>query len=162
MRYEPMKSYVINNLLTLFSTIVFTFLAFYYTGFDFNFKKVEAWAFPFCAGVFLGDLIMLIKSILYIRKIIPSCPKTEFSGLMDKELAADTLEFTRTTLLDLVKEAPENGRAFFLLAQISFYQGKYDEAKQFAEQAKNNHYKIPADFLNNLSIAITATAHSLK
>ena len=79
-----------------------------------------------------------------------------------KELADANLELARTTLLDVIKKEPENGRAFFLLAATSFYQGRYGEVKQLADQAKNKHYKVPDDFLKNLSSKITATMPPLK
>ena len=78
---------------------------------------------------------------------------------MNKELVNDNLEFARTTLLDLIKESPENGRAFFLLAQISFFQERYDEAKKLADQAKHKHYEVPDDFIKNLSSKTTTISH---
>jgi len=74
-----------------------------------------------------------------------------------KELADTNLNSARTILLDVIKKEPENGRAFFLLAATCFYQGKYAEAKQLAEQSQNKHFKVPDDFLKNLSNKIAAS-----
>ena len=74
-----------------------------------------------------------------------------------KELADAYLASAREILFDVTKKEPQNGRAFYLLAATSFYQGKYAEAKQLAEQAKNKHFKVPDDFLKDLSSKIAAS-----
>lgn len=79
-----------------------------------------------------------------------------------KALAETNLNSAQTILLAVIKKEPENGRAFFLLAATSFYQGKYDEVKQLAEQAKNKHYKVPDDFLKDLSSKIKDVPQSPK
>ncbi|MFA7231783.1 MAG: hypothetical protein WC071_10985 [Victivallaceae bacterium] len=71
-----------------------------------------------------------------------------------KKLTDANLKFAREILLDVTKKEPENGRAFFLLAATSFYQGKYDKAKQLAKEAQNRHFKVPEDFLKELSSKI--------
>jgi hypothetical protein len=69
-----------------------------------------------------------------------------------KELADTNLELARTILLDVTKKEPENGRAFYLLAVTSFYQNKFEEAKQESDQAQSKHFKVPEDFLKDLSL----------
>ena len=79
-----------------------------------------------------------------------------------KELADAYLASAREILLDVIKKEPENGRAFFLLAATSFYQGKYAEAKQLAEQSQSKHYKVPDDFLKDIANKIAGSAQSRK
>ncbi len=79
-----------------------------------------------------------------------------------KELADANLNSAQALLLDVTKKEPENGRAFYLLAVTSFYQGKYAEAKQLAEQAQNKHFKVPDDFLKDLAGKIAASAQPVK
>lgn len=77
----------------------------------------------------------------------------------EKGLADANLKLARATLLDVIKKEPDNGRAFFLLAATAFYQEKYNEAKQLVEQAQSKHFKVPDDFLKDLSSKISTTVH---
>ena len=69
-----------------------------------------------------------------------------------KEMADTNLELARTILLDVTKKEPENARAFYLLAVTSFYQNKFEEAKQESDQAQSKYFKVPEDFLKDLSL----------
>ena len=66
------------------------------------------------------------------------------------KLANKNFELARDLLLDVTKNKPDNGRAFYLLAVTLFYQGKYKESKQKLDQAIAKGFKVPEDFLKNL------------
>jgi tetratricopeptide (TPR) repeat protein len=74
-----------------------------------------------------------------------------------QEQSAKNLNLAQKILQDVIKEEPENGRAYFLLAATSFYQGKYVEAKQLAAQADTKHFKVPDDFLKEISSKIVVS-----
>jgi len=85
-----------------------------------------------------------------------------YSQTSREKLAEVNLEQARILLLDVIKKEPKNGRAFYLLAVTSFYQRKFEESKKEADQALNKHFKVPDDFLKDLSNKLKNAAPSVK
>lgn len=75
-----------------------------------------------------------------------------FNQLAGKKSAAiDSLMKSAELLDKVIKEEPENGRAYFLKAANLFYQEDYKDAQKMVIKAQGNGFVVPEDFIKDLN-----------